>query len=146
MPWRPAPWALACVLAVLALPAGAAAQGDAASLARTVAQAWARRDVGTIGSLMQPSGLRVQLDGEGHTGVSPRQARASLASFLDRHEVGEVRVRRTEVLGGVPAKGFAELDWVVQPRGARESVAYVIFLGLERSDDQWRIDEIRIVR
>jgi hypothetical protein len=38
---------------------------------------------------------------------------------------------------------MAELEWEALPRGTREAIEYVIFLGLERIDGRWVVVEIR---
>ena len=124
------------------------AQGEDAGATETAeafVAAWSRGDAGALQSLLRPTGLRMQVDARNQGGVSARQVGAALRAFLLRHEVGEVSARRIEVLGGDPPRGLAELDWRTRVRGAKETVAYVIFLGLERADDRWRVAEIRIL-
>jgi hypothetical protein len=124
------------------------AQAAAASpeaLARAAASAWARQDARALEGLLAAGGLTLRLDGQGHTGVSARQARASLEAFFSRYDTGQTRVRRVAGLGGDPPRGFAELEWRTAPSGSRETRDYVIFLGLALGGDRWRIVEIRIV-
>jgi len=135
------------VLALLASPLALQAQGAESpeALGDLAARAWTRQDAGALGALLAPDGLTLRLEGQGHSGVSARQARASLASFLDRHEPGEARVRRAAALGGDPPRGMVELEWTTAPRGTREPVRFVIFLGLTRVGDRWRVVEIRVL-
>lgn len=142
---RRARWAL--VLALLVVPAGLQAQGAASpeALGDRAARAWTRHDAGALGALLASDGITLRLEGQGHSGVSARQAQASLASFLSRHEPGEARVRRAAALGGDPPRGLVELEWITAPRGTREPVRYVIFLGLTRVGDRWRVVEIRVL-
>jgi hypothetical protein len=139
--------ALACVLG-FASSGALRAQGGGTSAAETAeafAAAWGRGDAGGLQALMSPTGLRMRIDGRDRGGVSARQASAALRTFLARHELGEVSARRIEVLGGDPPRGLAELDWRTRSEGARETVAYVIFLGLKRAGDRWLVTEIRIL-
>lgn len=146
---RAAPtFAILAAVVVLATPP-LRAQDRASSpeaLARAAAAAWARQDARTLETMLAPSGLTLRLDGQSHTGVSSRQVRASLEAFFGRHGGGEARVRRSAALGGDPPRGLAELEWSTAPRGSPGPLAYVIFLGLLRDDDErWRVVEIRVV-
>lgn len=115
-------------------------------LARSAAAAWARQDARALEAMLAPAGITLRLDSQSRTGVSARQARASLEAFFGRHGGGETRVRRSAALGGDPPRGLVELDWSTAPRGSSEPLAYVIFLGLLRGDDErWRVVEIRVV-
>lgn len=113
--------------------------------ARSLAEAWGRADAAAIESLLAPSGLTLRLDGQRRVGVAPRQARASIAAFLEGHVAGPVRVRRTEALGGDPPRALAELEWTARPRSTQEAVPLVIFVGLEQAEDGWVVSEIRVL-
>jgi hypothetical protein len=114
-----------------------------AGVAGAVARAWGSGRVDALEALFAPRGLTLRLEGVGHVGVGSRQARASIEAFLGRYEPGRVAVRRAEVLGGDPPRAMAELEWEALPRGTREAIEYVIFLGLERIDGRWVVVEIR---
>ena len=136
---------VAVALAAVHVPLAAQAGSSPEALARSAAAAWQRQDARALEAVLASDGITLRLDGQAHSGVGARQARASLEAFLGRYVPGELRVRRATELGGDPPKGLAELEWHTAPRGSAEGVRFVIFFGLERVADQWRIAEIRIV-
>lgn len=140
-------WALSLALVVATLPRPLAAQAgeSPAALARAAAAAWERQDARALEALLAPDGITLRLEDQMHSGVGARQARASLEAFIGRHAAGETRVLRASELGGDPPKGLVELEWHTAPRGSAEEKRYVIFFGLERVTDEWRIAEVRIM-
>ena len=139
--------ALTAALLVLlsAVVASPAAAQSPAEVADAFARACTQADRTRLEELLAPRGVVLRLDDAGHVSVTPRQAAASLERFLERHEAAEVAVRRTETLGGEPARAMAELAWAALPRGTRERAARVIFLGLELIADRWTVVEIRLL-
>lgn len=136
---------MALILVALHQPLAGQAGESPAALARIAAAAWQRHDARALEGLLAPDGITLSLEGQGHSGVGVRQARASIEAFIGRHASGETRVRRASELGGDPPKGLVELEWRTAPRGSAEERRYVIFFGLERAAGEWRIAEIRIM-
>jgi hypothetical protein len=113
-------------------------------VADIVASAWEAGDPGALQAFLPEDGIDLSLDGSDHRGVSRRQARAALERFLGAWESGAVTVRRAESLGGDPARALVELSWAARAAGTPEERSFVIFVSLERSLDDWSIEEIRV--
>ena len=137
---------VALILAVLlpALPRGAEAQDVDQVVARFV-QAWGARDTGALQSLLASS-VHLEVEGQDYLGVPPRQAAASVDRLLRRFDPRRPSVMRHGDLGEADGRGFAELSWSPTAAGTSQPADFVIFLGLRRSEDGWRITELRILR
>lgn len=136
----------ALVLLALVLTAGPArAQTDAVTAtANALAAAWQTRNADALERFLPPTGIDLSLDGTDHRGVGRRQARAALVRFLESWTEGGVEVRRAEALGGEPPRALLELVWTARAADTPEARTFVIFVSLERIDDDWCIQEIRL--
>lgn len=136
----------ALVLLALVLTAGPArAQTDAVTAtANALAAAWQTRNADALERFLPPTGIDLSLDGTDHRGVGRRQARAALVRFLEPWTEGGVEVRRAEALGGEPPRALLELVWTARAADTPEARTFVIFVSLERIDDDWCIQEIRL--
>lgn len=135
---------LVLALALAAVPSGLAGQGLEGVVSQ-FASAWGREDTGTLQGLLAPS-VRLELDGQEYLGVPPRQAAASVDRLFRGLDPASPRVTRQGDLGAEEDRGFAELSWNPRAPGSAEPASYLIFLGLRRSPDGWRITELRILR
>ena len=109
------------------------------------AQAWVDEDGDGLEGVMDPRGIRLQLQGEEHRVISPRHARRTLLSFLERYEGGEAEVVRASQTGGDPTRGFAEIRWGCRVSGTSQPVIFTLFVALTRTDSGWMVTEIRIL-
>jgi hypothetical protein len=142
---RPRAWALVIALAALCLgSSGAAAQTSLATVAGSVAGAWAQGDADGVARLLSPGGVALHLLDQNQPAAGVRQARAALEELLGRR--GSARLMRVEELGGAPPRGFAELQWEVAEPGSPDGLRYVVFLGFVAEADGWRIAEVRVLR
>jgi len=92
------------------------------------------------------SGIRLHLDEVGHAGLSGRQAVASIREFLRGFEEGTAVVTRAAPVEGSSTRGFAEVLWSAKVTGTSNQVRRTLFLGLSRSNGEWRVDEVRFLR
>lgn len=139
------PLAPAALLVVALI--GAPLQGqtdDVTAAARGLAAAWQAGNAEVLERYLPPTGIDLSLDGTEHRGVGRRQARAALARFLEPWVEGGVEVRRAEALGGDPPRAMLELVWTARAADTPEARTFVIFVSLERIDDDWCIQEIRL--
>ena len=110
------------------------------------ARAFASASADELSRLMAPAGIRLQIEGSGRGGLSPRQAVASILEFIRRYEGGRAVVNRAEPLSGSPDRGFAEVLWSARAAGTSDQLGLAIFLGLARDGEEWRVDEIRLLQ
>jgi hypothetical protein len=110
------------------------------------ARAFAAGSAERMGELMAQGGIRVQIEGPGSGGLSPRQAVASLVELVRRYEGGSAVVSRAEPVDGSADRGFAEVHWSARPVGTSDMLGLTLFLGLAREGEQWRVDEVRLIR
>lgn len=139
-------WPLAALITAALLTPPPVAGQSPAELVTAFTAAWTSGNGAALERMLADSGLRIGLDGVVHSGVGRRQAGTSVLEFLGRHEPGRLRPLRLEISDVVPPRGFAEFEWTTVSRGASETLSYVVFLGLQRAGDTWRIGEIRILR
>lgn len=132
---------------LLALSAEAVRAQDDALEERALgfAQAWVNGDGDELAGMMEPGGIRLHLQGEDHLSISPRQARASVLSFMERYEGGEAEISRVSQVGGDPSQGFAEIRWGCRVSGTAEPVIFTLFVAFSRSGSEWMVTEIRIL-
>jgi hypothetical protein len=116
------------------------------SAAGEFARALAAGSAEGLGALMSPEGIRVQIEGPGSGGLSPRQAVASLVELVRRYEGGTAAVSRVEALDGSADRGFAEVVWSARAAGTSDVLQLTLFLGLAWQGEEWRIDEVRLLR
>lgn len=136
---------LALALAILALPAAARAQ-DLNPVVSRLAGYWQRGDASAIANTFADGGVSVALAGARTGPVAARQATAMLRRLFEERETLLVRVGRARVVGGDPARAYAELDWTARTRGTTIPVRATVFLALLLEDGRWRITEIRLMR
>jgi len=136
--------ALLLALALSALPSGLEGQ-ELEALVSRFAGAWGREDTGALQDLLAPS-VRLEMEGHEYLGVPPRQAAASVDRLFRGLDPAPPRVTRQGDLGGDGDRGYAELTWSPVAPGSTDPASYLIFLGLRRSPDGWRISELRILR
>ena len=110
------------------------------------ARALAAGSADGLGSLMSLDGIRLQIEGPGGGGLSSRQAVASLLELVRRYEGGTAVVSRAEPLDGSADRGFAEVLWSARAAGTSDMLGLTLFLGLARQSDEWRVDEVRLLR
>ena len=117
---------------------------EAASLG--FASAVARGAEADLSRFLVAEGIRLQLDGPTHAGISSRQAVASLRELLRDFDGGQTRVSRVTRVDGSPDRGFAEVLWTARAAGTSDDVHLTLFLGLLRDREDWRVDEVRLLR
>lgn len=100
---------------------------------------------GDVEWLLAPAGIRLQLGGPARSGVSPRQAAASLRGFIRGFDDEQAVLRRTSPVDGSPDRGYAEVLWSGRASGTSGEVHRTFFLGLSRSAGGWQIDELRVL-
>ena len=110
--------------------AGAVAGGSGVDLARFLAA----------------DGIRLQLSGPAHTGISSRQAVASLRELLRGFDRGQTFLSRASPADGSPDRGFAEVLWSARAVGTSDEIHRTFFLGLVRDRGDWRVEEVRLLR
>lgn len=146
--------ALRCVLSPLAfalaaaIPYAAPVSGqdpEMESALQTFLTAWQDQDGSRLESALQSSGVTLRMGPESHGPVQPRQAAAALRQYMEDRSPGEFRIRRMSSAGGEPERGFAEVEWSTVVRGTTEPVGYTVFVGMERSDRGWAVQEVRIL-
>jgi len=99
-----------------------------------------------LGEILASSGIRLQLDGTAHTGLSSRQALASLRDFLRGFQESEAYVTRAAPVAGSGERGFAEITWTARIAGTSQEIRRTLFLGFYREQGEWRVDEVRLMR
>ena len=110
------------------------------------ARAVARASGGDLQRFLVADGIRLQLDGLAHNGISSRQAVASLREFLRNFDDGQTFLSRAEPVDGSPDRGFAEVLWSGRAAGTSDQIRRILFLGLFREQGNWRVDEVRLLR
>ena len=100
---------------------------------------------GDVEWLLAPAGIRLQLGGPARSGVSPRQAAASLRGFIRGFDDEEAVLRRTSPVDGSPDRGYAEVLWSGRASGTSDEIRRTFFLGLSRRAGGWQIDELRVL-
>jgi hypothetical protein len=110
------------------------------------ARAFAAGSADGLDNLMSSEGIRLQIEGPGGGGLSSRQAVASLLELVRRYEGGTAVVSRAEPLDGTADRGFAEVLWSARAAGTSDLLGLTLFLGLARQSDEWRVDEVRLLR
>jgi hypothetical protein len=111
------------------------------------ARAWAAGSPGRMGALLAGGGIRLQLGGHAHAGLSVRQAAAAVRDFLRDHEEGQAVLLRATPASGSPDRGSAVIQWSARMAGTSQRVEGTLFLGLvQDGQGRWWIDEIRLVR
>ena len=100
---------------------------------------------GDVEWLLAPAGIRLQLGGPARSGVSPRQAAASLRGFIRGFDDEQAVLRRTSPVDGSPDRGYAEVLWSGRASGTSDEIRRTFFLGLSRSAGGWQIDELRVL-
>lgn len=98
-----------------------------------------------LGGLLSAEGIRLQLGDDGHSGLSARQATATLRDFLRGYEVGRAVVLRAAPVQGTATRGFAELVWSTRAGGTTQELRRSLFVGLANESGGWLVDEVRIL-
>ena len=107
---------------------------------------WARGDASGIAAMAARQGLTLDLDGRSVGPLASRQASAMLRQLFDERETLSVRMKTPQVVGGTPARGFAEISWTLRARGTTLPDRISVFVALVLEDERWRITEIRLVQ
>lgn len=137
------------------LPAAEVCASDTILIARNpleeaalqFARAWAAGSPGRLATLLSGGGIRLQLAGHAHAGLSVRQAAAAIRDFLRDHEEGQAVLLRATPVSGTPDRGSAVVQWSARMAGTSQWIEGTLFLGLARDGEgRWWIDEIRLVR
>ncbi len=108
-------------------------------------EALSGRSGGDLARHLSPGGIRLQLAGPSRSGVSSRQAAASLRGFIREFDNDEAVLRRAAPVDGSPDRGFAEVLWSGRAAGTSDEIRRIFFLGLSRSAGGWKIDELRLL-
>ncbi len=93
---------------------------------------------------MRSEGIRLQLQGEEHVSIKPKQAQAALKDFLYRYPARESKVIEVSAAVGDPALGFAEISFQTGAPGLPDPVIFSLFVGYALENDTWRVTEIRV--
>ncbi len=133
---------LALALAIFPLQAHAQELGPVVD---RLAASWQRGDAGGIAARFADDGVSIALGGAKTGPVGARQASAMLRRLFEERETLRVQIGRARVVGGDPAKAFAELDWTARSRGTTIPVRATVFLALQLEQGEWRITEIRLL-
>lgn len=136
------------LLTVFALWLGGAAgvQGQGvASVAERFQSSWASQDVGALQGMMSPA-VGLDVEGEAHLGVPPRQAAATLDRLFDRYAPGSPEMIRLREPQDGGEGGFAEFRWRPLTAHTAEPVGYVIFVVFRPVGSELRIAELRVLR
>lgn len=145
-PWAIARPLIAGLALAVALPSAARGQGDPLDrVLDRLADSWARADAGDIAALVAEPGLSLAVDGEPMGPLGTRQAAAALRRIFEERETVELDPGMERVVGGAPPRAFGELNWRHRARGTTIPERTVVFIGLIREDDGWRLTEIRLL-
>ena len=138
-------WALACVGWLLVLVAPPAQAQRVATAVDRFQASWGTQDIGALQALMGPA-VGLDVEGEAHLGVPPRQVAATLDRLFERYapSVPEIVRHREPEEGG--EGGFAEFRWHPLTAQTSEPIAYVIFVVFRPVGPDLRIAELRILR
>ena len=118
---------------------------EVATVARRFQGSWGSQDVDALRTLMGPA-VGLDVEGEAHLGVPPRQAAATLGRLFQRYAPSEPDlVRHREPEAGAEG-GFAEFRWRPLTVQTAEPVAYVIFVVFRPVGSELRITELRVLR
>jgi hypothetical protein len=117
---------------------------EAASLEFAVALADPSGDA--LAAILAPTGIRLHLGSTGHTGLSARQAAASIRDFLRGFEGGSAIVSRAAPVAGSQVGGYAEVLWTGRIAGTSQDIQRTLFVGFLRDAGAWRVDEVRLIR
>lgn len=109
------------------------------------AQAWVNSEVERLEGMMEPSGVRLQLEGGHNLSVAPNQAKAAITSFMRRYAGGEAELSRVSRAEGDPRSGFAEFRWACGVAGLRTPVVFTLFVAFNRAGAGWIVTEIRVL-
>ncbi|MEX0892298.1 MAG: hypothetical protein WEB88_09015 [Gemmatimonadota bacterium] len=137
-------WAGMLIVLAALLPADAAAQQLKGALEQ-VAAAWARSDATAVANHAGPAGVALDVDGSPTGPFPPRQAAAVLRRVFEDRETLNVQVGLAKEVGGEPARGFGELNWVVRARGTTIPERVSIFVALVKVEGRWHVSEIRLM-
>lgn len=121
-----------------------AGQGVTAAADRFQAS-WAREDAGALEAMMA-SAVRLDVEGEAHLGVSPRQASATLSRLFDRYAPAVPDIVRHREAEAGSQRGFAEFRWSPLTVQTDEPAPYVIFVVFRSEGPELRIAELRVLR
>lgn len=114
--------------------------------ARAFAAHWATGEASGLAPHLAAEGIRLQLDGPARAATPPRQAVAAIRAFLDGYREGAAEISRAVVAGGTDDRGFVEIRWTARVAGTSQEVEHTLFLSLARSEDRWRVEELRLLR
>ncbi len=137
------PFGLAALALLTFVGVGAGQSGLEAEAARFAA-AWEAGDYQALGRVMRSEGIRLQLRGEEHVSIKPKQAQAALKDFLDRYPARESEVKEVSATLGDPALGFAEISFQTGAPDIPDPVIFSLFVGFALESDTWRVTEIRV--
>ena len=135
------------VLAVVLLLAHAPLEAqNVESVIDRLAGLWARGDASGITALGSEQGITLDLGNRSVGPLGNRQASAMLRQLFDERETLSVRTKSPQVVGGSPARAFAEITWTLRARGTTMPDRTSVFVALILEDERWRITEIRLVQ
>lgn len=129
---------------VMASPAGALGQTPEA-VAQSFASAWEAQDRNRLSGLLSAEGVHLRLDGDGHGGLQPRRVVAALESYWSHRSSPKVAVANVSTMEGGPPRAYGELSWRGVNDVTGERFEATIFIGLQKGDAGWRIDEVRTI-
>ncbi|MGI9626761.1 MAG: hypothetical protein ACR2QM_07995 [Longimicrobiales bacterium] len=115
------------------------------ALAEQFAQAWQNQSQSAVVELLASDGITLRLEGDLHGGVGQKRVLAALQSYWEERRVADVVVVNVSTMEGGAPRAYGELSWNGVNDMTGEAFGATIFLGLQGSDDGWRIDEIRTI-
>lgn len=115
-------------------------------VAGAFARAWARGEIDRVTAHLAPDRIQLQFGASRHSGLTRRQASATVRDLLRNQEGGSFRILRLSEVGGTPNRGFAEVKWGSVPRGTTQRVTHTVYVGFLQADGRWWVSEIRVLR
>jgi hypothetical protein len=136
----------AALTSLLWLAAATPALGQGVSAAAGRFQAsWGQEDARALEAMMAPA-VRLDVEGEAHLGVPPRQAAATLSRLFDRYAPAAPEIVRHREPEAGSERGFAEFRWSPLTAQTAEPSPYVIFVVFRSEGPELRIAELRVLR
>lgn len=133
---------LGLLLAGLAAPGVAPAQGTLDSVAARARGEWLAHDIATL--LASSDTVRLQLPGVARSAsLTPGQAARLLLRYVEGSD--EVSFDLRPIRSAAPDHGYAEARRRYVVRGTTDQREETVFLGFRLVDGAWRLREVRVV-
>lgn len=140
--------ALVALLLVVSA-AGTTAQDAQASLDSAFSRIvglWRSGDAAAVAAFAAGAGLAFELDGQPMGPLQGRQAAAALRRLFDQRVTVGVEAGMRGHLVGDADRGFGEFLWLTRLEGTTIPERTTVFLALIREGDDWKVNEIRVLR